>query len=221
MHRTISTVGAAFSFYVLATAAFTFVGSSRIRSPPAMFTGLPRELYAAYAYVRAWCMRRELLGRVAQSVAREDCSEGLLNAVLRGNAQKECSEWVSYGMLKWVSYTAYAGLMLGSGFGEHSDVLVGNVHTAWQGLQAIARVLVRWNGRARGDSVSRGRCAELCAHCWPYGVCWWKTTWLGSYVPHVAGARIHASSAKLVWDVMACGAYGASATRGRARGVAG
>ena len=44
---------------------------------------------------------------------------------------------------------------------------------------------------------------------------------LGSHVPCVAGARIRASSAKLVWDIKACGADGASAASGRARGVAG
>ena len=68
---------------------------------------------------------------------------------------------------------------------------------------------------------SRARVVEQCAQLWPEMVCMTMTAWLGSHVPCVAGARFRAASAKLVWDVKACGAYGVSATRGRARGVAG
>ena len=46
-------------------------------------------------------------------------------------------------------------------------------------------------------------------------------TWLGSHVPHVAGARIHASSARLVWDVAARGAFAACAVERRALCAAG
>ena len=78
--------------------------------------------------------------------------------------------------------------------------------------------------RLRGAQIPHARVSM--------GLIWWASrmvwramlAWLGSHVPHVAGAHIHASSAELVWDVMACGAYGASAVRGRARaarGVAG
>ena len=113
--------------------------------------------------------------------AREDCSDGLLRRI----AQKDCLVGLSgcsscflNWFLKWGSHmprtrVSSVGCMeSGWAQGWHSGVLVGNLHTTWQGLQAIVRVLVRWNGLARGDSGSRGRCAELCVHCWPHGVCW-------------------------------------------------
>ena len=68
---------------------------------------------------------------------------------------------------------------------------------------------------------SRARFSGQCVQFWPRMVCRSHTTWLGSHVACVAGARFQASSAKLVWDIMACGAAGVSAARGRARGVAG
>ena len=158
-----------------------------------------------------------LLERVAQHGSQKDCSEGAQNDAQSG-AQMVCSNG---SHIPHTRVSSVGCMESGWAQGWHSGVLVGNLHTTWQGLQAIVRVLVRWNGLARGDSGSRGRCAELCVHCWPHGLCWWKTTWLESHVPHVAGARIHASSARLVWDVAACGACGAFAARGRARGVAG
>ena len=56
---------------------------------------------------------------------------------------------------------------------------------------------------------------EQCAQLWPEMVCMTMTAWLGSHVPCVAGARFRAASAKFVWDVKACGAYGVSAARHR------
>ena len=75
--------------------------------------------------------------------------------------------------------------------------------------------------RLRGAQIPLAR-VSMGLIWWASGmVCRTMSAWLGSHVPHVAGAHIHASSAELVRDVMACGAYGASAVRGRARGVAG
>jgi hypothetical protein len=89
-------------------------------------------------------------------------------------------------------------------------------------LRRIARVVCSvFTIRLRGAQIPLARVSM--------GLIWWASkmvcrtmsAWLGSHVPHAAGAHIHASSAELVWDAMACGAYGASAARGRARGVAG
>ena len=89
-------------------------------------------------------------------------------------------------------------------------------------LRRVARVVCSvFTIRLRGAQIPLARVSM--------GLIWWvskmvcrtMSAWLGSHAPHVAGARIHASSAKLAWDLMGCGAYGASAVRGRARGVAG
>ena len=89
-------------------------------------------------------------------------------------------------------------------------------------LRRVARVVCSvFTIRLRGAQIPLAR-VSMGLIWWASGmVCRTMSAWLGSHVPHVAGAHIHASSAELVRDVMACGAYGASAVRGRARGVAG
>ena len=109
-----------------------------------------------------------LLERIAQHGSQKDCSEGAQNDAQSG-AQMVCSNG---SHIPHTRVSSVGCMESGWAQGWHSGVLVGNLHTTWQGLQAIVRVLVRWNGLARGDSGSRGRCAELCVHCWPHGVCW-------------------------------------------------
>ena len=167
----------------------------------------------------------------------EDCSKGLLRRIrgLLGRvAQRDCSEglhaeWCSVGASgvlngsQWVSHAAYAGLRLGS-----QEVQV-NAAMCWCAAFVGCVGACRSSRGAERVRILQFLCLRTAEHALRGSVCsvgqeWCAMTmaaWRGSHVLHVAGARIQASSAKLVWDIKACGAYGASAVRGRARGVAG
>ena len=155
-----------------------------------------------------------MLSRIARA-AQKDCSGGVLKAA-EADAQAAFA-----GLNVVLIRAAYAGLRLGTRLGECVVVLVSSGCGVWRGVRSVAR-------RRAGSSPlffvfahSRARFSGQCVQVWPRMVCRSHTTWLGSHVACVAGARFQASSAKLVWDIMACGAAGVSAARRRARGVAG